>query len=151
MKRQKYEGWDKILKGAGNNNTFKKKQIYKDPYDYSEAGLSYDNFKKIRTKTLASLPKIEEDKIFKQNKKISKCFSYHDILNNKKENTFTFNKEKFFREPPKNVNVSDSKYKCINGNKDKTGKEKAFQFNKEKNMRNLRKNIHLETTFENKK
>ena len=151
MKKQKYEGWDKILNGAGKNNTFKTKSIYKDPYDYSESGLSYDNFKRKRNKTLASLPKIEEDKLFSQNKKISKCCSYYDIKNNKIENPFAFNKEKFFKEPPKNVNVSDSNYESISGNKDKTGKEKAFQFNKEKNMRNLRKNLDFETTIENKK
>ena len=151
MKKQKYEGWEKILNGAGNNNTFKTKSIYKDPYDYSEAGLSYDNFKRKRNKTWASLPKIEDDKLFKQNKKISKCCSYYDISKNNIENTFDFNKEKFFKEPPKNVNAIDSKYECINGNKDKTGKEKAFQFNKEKNMRNLRKNLDFETSIENKK
>ena len=74
MKNTKFEGWDKILNGAGKNNTFKTKKIYKDPYDYSEAGLSYDNFKNNRNMTLSSLPKIEESKILggkkiKMNKK----------------------------------------------------------------------------------
>ena len=151
MKNKKFEGWEKILNGAGENNTFRTKSIYKDPYDYSEAGLSYDNFKIIRNKTLAALPKIEEDKIFVRKKKISKYGSYNNIRKKKFEKGFIINKEKFFKEPPKNINLKDSKHESINGNKDFTGKEKEFQFNKEKNMRNLRKNLDFETTLENKK
>ena len=151
MKKQKFEGWDKILQGAGENNTFKTKSIYKDPYDYSEAGLSFDNFKKNRNKTLSSLPKIEEDKLFSQKKKISKCSSYNNIKKNKYEKNYLFNKEKFFKEPPKNINLKDNKYESITKNIDCTGREKEFQFNKEKNMRNLRKNLDFETTLENKK
>ncbi len=151
MKKQKFEGWDKILQGAGENNTFKTKSIYKDPYDYSEAGLSFDNFKKNRNKTLSSLPKIEEDKLFSQKKKISKCSSYNNIKKNKCEKNYLFNKEKFFKEPPKNINLKDNKYESITKNIDCTGREKEFQFNKEKNMRNLRKNLDFETTLENKK
>jgi len=150
MKSKKYEGWEKILNGAGKNNTFKTKQIYKDPYDYSEAGLSYDNFKKNRNKTLASLPKIEETKLFSQKKKISKCASYKVMKKNVLEKKYVFNKEKFFKEPPKNVNVKDNKYKSITGNSDCTGKEKQFESNKEKNMRNLRRNLDFETNIENK-
>ena len=150
MKSKKCEGWEKILNGAGKNNTFKTKQIYKDPYDYSEAGLSYDNFKKNRNKTLASLPKIEETKLFSQKKKISKCASYKDMKKNVLEKKYVFNKEKFFKEPPKNVNVKDNKYKSITGNGDRTGKEKQFECNKEKNMRNLRRNLDFETNIENK-
>ena len=151
MKKQKFEGWDKILQGAGENNTFKTKSIYKDPYDYSEAGLSFDNFKKNRNKTLSSLPKIEEDKLFSQKKKISKCSSYNNIKKNKYEKNYLFNKEKFFKEPPKNINLKDNKYESITKNIDCTGREKEFQFNKEKNMRNLRKNLDFETSLENKK
>ena len=151
MKKQKFEGWDKILQGAGENNTFKTKSIYKDPYDYSEAGLSFDNFKKNRNKTLSSLPKIEEDKLFSQKKKISKCSSYNNIKKNECEKNYLFNKEKFFKEPPKNINLKDNKYESITKNIDCTGREKEFQFNKEKNMRNLRKNLDFETTLENKK
>ena len=150
MKSKKYEGWEKILNGAGKNNTFKTKQIYKDPYDYSEAGLSYDNFKKNRNKTLASLPKIEETKLFSQKKKISKCASYKVMKKNVLEKKYVFNKEKFFKEPPKNVNVKDNKYKSITGNSDCKGKEKEIEFNKEKNMRNLRRNLDFETNIENK-
>ena len=151
MKKPKYEGWEKILNGAGENNTFKTKSIYKDPYDYSEAGLSYDNFKKNRNKTLSSLPKIEEDKLFSKKKKISKCSSYNNIKKNKFDKKYVITKEKFFKEPPKNVNVKDYKFETITGNKDFTGKEKEFEFNKEKNLRNLRKNMDFETTLENKK
>ena len=150
MKKQKFEGWDKIVQGSGKNNTFKTKSIYKDPYDYSEAGFSYDNFKKNRNKTLSCLPKIEEDKLFVQKKKITKCGSYIDVKKNKLEKKYEFNKEKFFKEPPKNVNVKDYKYESITGNTDPTGKESEFKFNKEKNMRNLRKNLDFETSIEHK-
>ena len=151
MKKQKYEGWEKILNGAGKNNTFQTKEIYKDPYDYSEAGISYDNFKKNRNKTLTSLPKIEEDKLFTKKKKISKCVSYNNFKKNKLETKYVFDKKKFFKEPPKNLNIKDNKYLSIMGNNDITGKEKEFNFNKEKNMRYLRKYLDFETTIENKK
>lgn len=139
MKKNKLEGWEKIVSGAGENNTFATKSIYKDPYDYSEAGYSYDNFKINRNKTLSSLPKIGDDKLFNQRKKISKCVSYKDIKKNTFQRKFLFDKEKFFKDPPKNVNVNDNKYETITGNKDYTGKEDEFKNNKEKNMRNLKK------------
>ena len=145
MKKQKFEGWEKILHGAGENNTFQSKPIYKDPYDYSDSGLSYDNFKKNRNKTLSSLPKIEEDKLFTQKKKISKCDSFHNSKKTKLEKKYIFNKEKFFKEPPKNMNLKDSEYESITKNKDCTGRDNEFEFNKEKNMRNLRKNLDFET------
>ena len=150
MKSNKFEGWEKILNGAGKNNTFGTKSIYKDPYDYSEAGQDYDNFKLNRNKTLSTLLKIEEDKLFNKKKKISKCVSYKDIKKGIFQKKYLFNKEKFFKEPPKNVNVSDNRYESITGNKDYTGKKDEFKLNKEKNMRNLRKNLEFENN-ENKK
>jgi hypothetical protein len=97
MRKPKYEGWDKLINGAGKNNTFKTKQIYKDPYDYSDAGLSYDNFKKNRNKTLSSLPKIEESKTFERKKnKFSKCSSQKLIKKTELNKKFTLDKEKFF-------------------------------------------------------
>ena len=151
MKKSKYEGWDKIINGAGENNTFKTKQIYKDPYDYSEAGLSYDNFKKNRNMTLSSLPKIEESKIFaKKIPKFSKCASQKTMKKNELGKKYVFNKEKFFKEPPKNINLIGNKYKTINGNKDFTGKEKEFNSNKEKNMRNTRRNLNFENNNDKK-
>ena len=150
MKSNKFEGWEKILNGAGKNNTFGTKSIYKDPYDYSEAGQDYDNFKLNRNKTLSTLPKIEEDKLFNKKKKISKCVSYKDIKKGIFQKKYLFNKEKFFKEPPKNVNVSDNRYESITGNKDYTGKKDEFKLNEEKNMRNLRKNLEFENN-ENKK
>ena len=149
LKKQKLEGLEKILNEAGENNTFKSKSIYKDPYDYSDTGLSYDNFKINRNKTLSTLPKIQKDKLFARKKKISKCGSYCNVRNNKIQK-YIFNKEKFFKEPPKNINLKDSKYESIIGNKDCTGKENEFKNNKEKNMRNLRKNLDFETNLEDK-
>ena len=64
--------WQKIINDAGKNNTFGKKKIYKDPYDYSEAGSSYDAYKKSRKKLMNKLPKIESDKLFNQLKKNKK-------------------------------------------------------------------------------
>ena len=148
MKRPRFEGWEKILNGAGENNTFKTKTIYKDPYDYSEAGLSFDKYKMKRNKTLSLLPKIEDDKIFNMAKTMYKCGSYNNIIkNNKLEKKYEFNKEQFFKDPPKNVNWNETKYESIYGNKDFTGREKQFGFNKEKNMRNLRKYLDFETTI----
>ena len=150
MKKLKFEGWDKIINNAGENNTFKSKSIYKDPYDNSDTGLYYDNFRINRTKTLASLPKIEEDKLFTQKKKISKCSPQQKIPKNNLEKKIEFNKEKFFKEPPKYLNYNDTKHRCITGNNDYTGKEEEFLSNKEKNMRHLRNNLDFETTREKK-
>jgi hypothetical protein len=147
MKKKKYEGWDKILKDAGKNNTFQTKPIFKDPYDYSESGLSYDNFKLNRKQTLSKLPKINNDKLFTQTQKFRQCESKKDLA--RKDILFTkkyeIDKEKFFKEPPKIINLGDGKHEIKKGNEDVTGKEREFEMNKEKNMRNLRKNLDFET------
>jgi len=150
MRKPKYEGWDKILNGAGENNTFQSKSLYKDPYDYSDSGLYYDKFKMNRNKTLSSLPKIEADKLFIRKKKISKCGSHSELLKAQFDKKILFNKEKFFREPPKNLNMIGTKYDNITGNKDCTGKEDEFKSNKEKNLRNVTKNIVFDTSNEKK-
>jgi hypothetical protein len=142
--------WQKILNGAGKNNTFGTKKIYKDPYDYSEAGSSYDFYKQNRNKTLNKLPKIENDKLFNQIKKAPKCESLNkkikisDYDNNFKK--FTISKEKFFNEPPKNVFMKE-KGKIIKENShcnttnyaEGSKLNKIFEENKEKNMRNKKK------------
>ena len=77
--KNKLNDWEKILKGAGKNNTFKTQKIYKDPFEHSETGVLFDKYKLNRNKTLASLPKIEEDKNFMRLKKISKCVSSREL------------------------------------------------------------------------
>ena len=146
--------WQKILNGAGDNNTFGKKKIYKDPYDYSEAGSSYDFYKQNRNNTLNKLPKIEDDKLFNQIKKGHKYESHKkkiiisDFDNNFKP--FTLSKEKFFHEPPKNVNIKgkDNKIKenCqyFTNYAENNKTSKMFNDNKEKNMRNKKKSINLQ-------
>ena len=144
--------WQKIINGAGDNNTFATKKIYKDLYDYSESGSSYDLFKKNRSKTLSKLPKIENDNLFNQFKKAPKCEFKKKIIIADYENNFKkfqMNKEKFFHEPPKNVNSN------TNGNKIKQNSQsytnyaegsrvsKIYGDNLEKNMRNIKKSINL--------
>ena len=141
--------WQKIINGAGKNNTFGIKNIYKDPYDYSEAGSSYDIYKQNRNKTLNKLPKIEKDKLFNQIKRVPKCESHKkkieisDIDNNFKK--FTMSKEKFFKEPPKNVfiQMKDNKVQencqCFTSYAEGSRSNKIFEENKEKNMRNKKK------------
>ena len=148
--------WQKIINGAGKNNTFETKKIYKDPYDYSEAGASYDYYKKTRNKTLSKLPKIEKDNLFNQIKRVSKCESMNkkialsDFDNNFKK--FSMSKEKFFHEPPKDINIKEKDNKTIKENShcqttyaEGTRTNKIFDENKEKNMRNKKKSLNFLT------
>ena len=64
--------WDKIISNAGKNNTFSTKSIFRQPYDSSEVDSNFDNFRDYRKQSLASLPKIQDDKNFKKKKIINK-------------------------------------------------------------------------------
>ena len=128
--RNKLNDWEKILKGAGNNNTFKVKQIYKDPFEHFDAGKDLNKFKLVRNKTVAALPKIEEDKNFIRKKKISKCISHGDMKRNVSETKYEFNKEKFFNVKPKDIDLKNMKY---NTNKNIRKRDREFLMNKEKN------------------
>ena len=94
--------WETILSGANNNNTFDKKQIYRDPYDYSETGKFFNEYKIRRYNTLSKLKKIEEDNLFNGRKKnVSKTKLIKKINNKdikeicKTSNNF-MDKSKFF-------------------------------------------------------
>lgn len=126
--------WEKLLKGAGKNNTFQTKQIYKDPYEHTNTGINFEKFKLVRNKTLASLPKIEEDKNFIRLKKINKCISHREIKRNALGTRYKFNKEQFFKGKPKDVDLKN--IKCVNTSKNMRKKDKEFLTNKEKNDKN---------------
>ena len=144
------DGWQKLINCAGKNNTFQSKKIYKDQYDYSDAGFDYDNYKINRNNILKSLPKIEKDKLFNQKKQFTKSMSCKNMTGkNIGRKPFSCSKEKFFKLPPKALNFSDQHLK-IYENKVLNGTKKQFEFNKEKNMRNLRKNLDFETNLETK-
>jgi len=145
----KYTDWDKILKGAGKNSTFEKKQIYKDPYEHSETGPKFDRFRLIRNKTLASLPKIEEDKNFIQKKRINKCVSYREIKRNILDVKYQFNKQKFFNSQPKDVDLKT--VDCLNTSKNIRKKDKEFLMNKEKNEKKFHNSLDFEVKIDNNK
>ena len=145
--------WQKIIDGAGKNNTFNKKQIYKDPYDYSEAGSSYDNYKKTRNKMMDKLPKIESDKLFNQFKKNKKENKNRKINISNYEsnfNKFSMDKEKFFHEEPRRINMTENNKKVMENSKSHITYAEAnrlsrlFEKNKEKNMRNKKLSINLQ-------
>ena len=146
-------GWQKLINGAGDNNTFSSKKIYKDPYDYSEAGPSYDFYKKNRNKTLSKLPKIENDKLFNQVKKEHKYESINrKIIISDFDNNFKkckISKEKFFHEQPRSIEIkgNDNKIKintqCYTTYAEGSRTIKIFNENKEKNMRNIKKSLNL--------
>ena len=103
VKKGYQTAWETILSGANNNNTFNKKEIYRDPYDYSETKKFFDEFKIKRYNTLSNLKKIEEDTLFNGRKKyVSKSKLLKKINDNKeiKEICKTSNnfmdKKKFF-------------------------------------------------------
>ena len=145
----KYSDWDKLLKGAGKNNTFETKQIYRAPYEHSETGPKFDRFILIRNKTLASLPKIEEDKNFKQKKRINKCESYREIKRNILNVKYEFNKQKFFNSQPKDVDLKETN--CLNTSNNISKKEKEFLMNKEKNEKRFHNSLDFEVKTENNK
>lgn len=78
--------WETILVGGNENNTFNKKDIYKDPYDYSETGKLFDEFKIRRTKTLSNLKKIEDDVLFNTMKKTYSKYKLKKSITNKQYN-----------------------------------------------------------------
>lgn len=151
MNKTNAEGWEKIVKDAGSNNTFKTKSFYRSPNDYIETGIRFDKFKINRNKTLANLPNIEDDKLFNSRNNTAKYNSNKNVKNKKLQKTFSFNKDKFFKGPPKNVDMKDNKYRIIIGNKDYTGKKEEYRKNRETNMRNLKKNFDFRNNFKKKK
>ena len=94
--------WETILSGANNNNTFDKKQIYRDPYDYSETGKFFNEYKIRRYNTLSKLKKIEEDNLFNGRKKnvsktkLIKKINNKDIKEICKTSNNLMDKSKFF-------------------------------------------------------
>ena len=128
--------------------------IYKDPYDYSEAGSSYDIYKKSRNNKMNKLPKIESDKLFNQLRKNRK------EIRNKKINISNYesnmkrskmDKEKFFHEEPKRINMTDNNNNIIKENSkshityaEVNRISNMFERNKEKNMRNKKLSINLQ-------
>ena len=123
--------WQKIINGAGNNNTFSQKKIYKDPYD----------------------PKIESDKLFNQLKKHKKDLKGKKLINlsncetNLKKGKM--DKDKFFHNEPKRINMTDNN-KIMENSKsyisyaEANRVEKMFERNKEKNTRNKKLSINLQ-------
>ena len=148
MLKNKLNDWEKILKGAGKNNTFRTKALYKDTYEQSETGVEFDKFKLIRNKTLAALPKIEEDKNFIRKKKITKCGSYREIKKNVLGLRYDFNKEKFFKERPKDVDLRN--IKCVNTSKNIRKRDREFLANKEKNQCLHSNSLEFNTQPDNK-
>ena len=150
ISKGKLYDWEKIIKGASNNNTFNTKSIYRDPYEKSDVIANYDKFKLVRNKTLSELPKISEDKNFERKKRMNKCQSYQEIKRNAMELKNDFDKEKFFNMKPKDVDLK--KYKYVNTNKNIRKRDKEFLLNKEKNEKREQKmNYNFETQPENKK
>ena len=94
--------WETILSGANSNNTFDKKQIYRDPYDYSETGKFFNEYKIRRYNTLSKLKKIEEDNLFNGRKKNVSKIKLIQKINNKdireicKTSNNFMDKSKFF-------------------------------------------------------
>jgi hypothetical protein len=62
--RDKNNEWEKIVNLAGDNKTILKKQIYKDPYDYSDNASKEKTFISNRKDLLKQLPNIDQDNYF---------------------------------------------------------------------------------------
>lgn len=99
------------------------------------------------------MPKIENDTLFNQIKKESKCETHKKkIMISEFESNFKqglMNKEKFFHQLPKSINakIKGSKIKenshSYTTYAEGSSSSKLFYENQEKNMRNQKKNINL--------
>lgn len=140
VNRDNMTDWEKLVNGAGKNNTFKDKEIYKDLYDYSETGKNYDNFKNTRQDNLSKLPQIDKDKNFEskiphRQKNINADAEPKEVKINVRERMIQFDKEKFFK-PPKNIYFEKEGIPIIRKNPEMNKVSDRVEENKEKNMRN---------------
>lgn len=136
FKKGNMSEWERLLNGASKNNTFSTKQIYKEPYESSEVGKNYYMYMSEREKNLKNLSAINEDKIFAGRIAHEKKIRQKQSKSTHKEHVF--NKEKFFKEPPKNVNSNE--HKVIEENEEVLRKIEPFKNNKEKNMKEKKEN-----------
>ena len=99
------------------------------------------------------LPKIESDKLFNQFKKNKKENKNRKINISNYEsnfNKFSMDKEKFFHEEPRRINMTENNKKVMENSKSHITYAEAnrlsrlFEKNKEKNMRNKKLSINLQ-------
>ena len=97
--------WEMLLEGKGENETFSKKQIFKEPYDKSDMDINKHNYMKNRIQILKDLPDLNKDKNFGlENRKIYKS-KINNVINNDfgyNDNKESWNKEKWFGVDEKN-------------------------------------------------
>ena len=114
VKKDNLTDWEKLIANAGDNNTFATKTIYKDIYDYTENGKNYDKFMDTRNKTLSQLNELNKDDAFGKtipvNRKVNnkKEEENKNVKINVRERMIQFDKQRFFKQPPKNVNYNNS-------------------------------------------
>ena len=149
-KKDGISDWEKLMNGAGQNNTFKTKEIYKDPYDQTEKNVRYDKFMRERRNKLDNLPTIEKDNSFNGRVGIKSKIQKNVFPQTEKNirESQSFDKKKFF-DKPKNVFYSDNdpKIKKFNYNPNMNKMRENFDKNLEKNRRNkkyLTKNAEIE-------
>ena len=148
-KKDGISDWEKLMNGAGENNTFKTKEIYRDPYDYTENNIKYDNYMRERKEKLKNLPNINNDSSFSGVKEIkSKIKNVLPKDEKKMKESLSFDKKKFF-DKPKNVFYydNDPNIKKYNYNPNMNKMRENFDKNLEKNERNkkyLTKNAEIE-------
>ena len=99
------------------------------------------------------LPKIESDKLFNQFKK-SKKETRNKMINlsnyESNLNKYNMDKEKFFHEEPRRINMTENNKKIMENSKshvtygEANRINKMFEKNREKNMRNKKLSINLQ-------
>ena len=94
------------------------------------------------------MPRIEEDKTFIRKKKISKGGSYREIKKNVLGLRYDFNKERFFKERPKDVDLR--KINGVNTSKNIRKRDREFLANKEKNQGLQGNSLEFNTQPDNK-
>lgn len=116
--RDRADPWEKIVNFAGENKTILNKEIYKDPYDYSDNTTKAKTFISKRKEVLTQLPTIDSDSNFNNPLKntLQQGLVTHEGHKSSigEKNHPVINKEKWFKEKKENLALPKKEYGGMN-------------------------------------
>ena len=109
--------WEKIVNYASDNKTILDKEIYRDPYDYSDNIAKGKSFINKRKEFLKQLPNIEQDNNFANPNK--QALQEHSTRNTNLEKESSrarvkISKDKWFKDKKDNIVVPSKEYGGMN-------------------------------------
>ena len=142
-RKQLKNDWELILEGAGQNETFKSKNIYKAPYDSSDIDQDRHKYFIERNKMLNNLPVLTEDNRFGvQEKRIKKIKDEGKIVNTGRN--LVFDKAKWFKNKRRDFSLDELSFNHIFSN-DNIGIK--GEINKDKGRLHNKNRVMLSTEF----